>query len=125
MVSLNDEELTSTVVELYRPEWLDDSFTDTELLSIANLVGFMEFLNNEQLCNNLNSNLEKRIDMMLDILFMYRRTNEGLKPQRKIAKGMLVKLKPYLESKEHDMEDNLTGSIKEICSILNRIYFVC
>ena len=29
------------------------------------------------------------------------------------------------ESKEHDMEDNLTGSIKEICSILNRIYFVC
>lgn len=69
--------------------------------------------------------MEKRIDMMLDILFMYRRTNEGLKPQRKIAKGMLVKLKPYLESKEHDMEDNLTGSIKEICSILNRIYFVC
>ena len=63
--------------------------------------------------------------MMLDILFMYRRTNEGLKSQRKIAKGMLVKLRPYLESKEHGMEDNLTGSINEICSILNRIYFVC
>ena len=47
MVSLNDEELTSTVVELYRPEWLNDSFTDAELLSIANLVRFLEFLNNE------------------------------------------------------------------------------
>ena len=43
---------------------------------------------------------------------MYRRTNEGLKSQRKIAKGMLVKLKPYLESKEHDMEDNFIEDIK-------------
>ena len=47
MVSLNDEELTNAVVELYRPEWLNGLFTDAELLSIANLVSFLEFLNNE------------------------------------------------------------------------------